>query len=198
MPCDSLSNELPVAPQLDCLGFHLEVSCSGTSVVVQWLDSTFQCRGAGSVPDGGAKMPHVRVQACVLSGFSHVQLFVTLRASACQAPLSVGLSRQECWHGSPCPPPGGLSGPVIKPGSLTSPTLAGGFFATGTAWEAQDPTFLMAKKSEQQKQYCNKFDKEFLRIVHIKKKKKSPKAATELQTSYPLKMQISEGKVSSE
>ena len=69
----------------------------------------------------------------------------------------------------------GLSGPVIKPVSVTSPTLAGGFFATGTAWEAQDPTFLMAKKSEQQKQYCNKFDKEFLRIVHIKKKKSLPK-----------------------
>ena len=29
----------------------------------------------------------------------------------------------------------------------------------------------MAKKSEQQKQYYNKFHKDFLRIVHIKKKK---------------------------
>ena len=27
---------------------------------------------------------------------------------ACQAPLSIGFSRQECWSGFPFPPPGGL------------------------------------------------------------------------------------------
>ena len=32
-----------------------------------------------------------------------------------QAPLSVGFSRQEYWSGLPCPPPGDLPDPEIKP-----------------------------------------------------------------------------------
>ena len=36
---------------------------------------------------------------------------------ACQAPLSVGFSRQEYWSGLPCPPPGDLSNPEIEPRS---------------------------------------------------------------------------------
>jgi len=39
-------------------------------------------------------------------------------------------SRQEYWSGLPCPPPGDLSNPGIKPTSLTSPTLAGWFSMT--------------------------------------------------------------------
>ena len=39
-------------------------------------------------------------------------------------------SRQEYWSGLPCPSPGDLPDPDIKPASLTSPALAGGFFAT--------------------------------------------------------------------
>ena len=38
--------------------------------------------------------------------------------------------------GLPCPPPGVLPDPGIEPVSLTSPELAGGFFTTGTTWEA--------------------------------------------------------------
>ena len=34
-----------------------------------------------------------------------------------QAPLFVGFSRQEYWSGLPCPPPGDLSYPGIKPRS---------------------------------------------------------------------------------
>ena len=55
---------------------------------------------------------------CVLSRFSHVQLFVTLWTVALQAPLSVGFSSQEYWSGLPCPPPGDLPNPGIKPSSL--------------------------------------------------------------------------------
>ena len=40
---------------------------------------------------------------CVISHFSRVQLFATLWTIACQAPLSMGLSRQEYWSGLPCP-----------------------------------------------------------------------------------------------
>ena len=46
-----------------------------------------------------------------------------------QAPLSMEFSRQEYGNGLPCPPPpGDLSNPGIKPVSLKSPALTGGFF----------------------------------------------------------------------
>ena len=48
----------------------------------------------------------------------------------CQAPLFMGLSRQEYWSGLPCPPPEDLPDPGIKPASLMSPALADGFFTT--------------------------------------------------------------------
>ena len=38
---------------------------------------------------------------------------------ACQAPLSMGFSKQEYWSGLPFPSPGDLPGPGIKPGSHT-------------------------------------------------------------------------------
>ena len=43
-----------------------------------------------------------------------------------QTPLSVGFSRQEYSSGLPCPPPGGLPNPEIKPMSLASPALSVG------------------------------------------------------------------------
>ena len=46
----------------------------------------------------------------------------------CQAPLSMGFPRQECWSGLPFPPPGDLLVPGIETTSPVSPTLAGGFF----------------------------------------------------------------------
>ena len=51
-----------------------------------------------------------------------------------QTPLSMGCSKQEYWSGLPCPPPGDLPDPGIKPASLTSPALAGGFFTTSATW----------------------------------------------------------------
>ena len=41
-------------------------------------------------------------------------LFATPWSVACQAPLSMGFSRQECWSGWPFPPPGDLPGPGIE------------------------------------------------------------------------------------
>ena len=38
---------------------------------------------------------------------------------ACQAPLSMEFSRHEYWSGLPCPPPGDLPNPGIKPRSPT-------------------------------------------------------------------------------
>ena len=51
---------------------------------------------------------------------SHVQLFVTPWIVAHQAPLFMGISRQECWSGLSFPSPGDLPGPGIEP---VSPAL---------------------------------------------------------------------------
>ena len=53
----------------------------------------------------------------LLRCFSHIQLCVTLWTAACQAPLSMVFSRQEYWRRLPCPPPGDLPDPGIKPRS---------------------------------------------------------------------------------
>ena len=70
------------------------------------------------------------MRTCMLTHFSHVQLFVTLWTVVCQAPLSMGFSRQEHRNWLPCPSPGKLPNPGIKLASFTSPTLAGRFFTT--------------------------------------------------------------------
>ena len=44
--------------------------------------------------------------------------------------LSMGFSGQEYWSGLPPPNPGDLPDPGIEPVSLSSPALAGRFFAT--------------------------------------------------------------------
>ena len=44
---------------------------------------------------------------------SHVRLFVTLWTVVCQALLSMGFYKQECWSGLPFPPPGDLPNPGI-------------------------------------------------------------------------------------
>ena len=56
----------------------------------------------------------------MFSFFSHVQLFATLWTVVCQAPLSMGFSRQEYWSGLPCPPLGDLLDPGIEPMSPAS------------------------------------------------------------------------------
>ena len=83
-----------------------------------------------------AYIVYVYVYMHAVSCFSRVQLFATQWAVACQAPLSMGFSKQEYWSRLPCPPPGDLSDPGIKPTSLTSPAWAGRFFTTCTTWEA--------------------------------------------------------------
>ena len=59
------------------------------------------------------------VHGCVLSHFSYVQLFVTLWTVACQASLSMGSSRQECWSGLPSPPTGDFPDPETELPSVT-------------------------------------------------------------------------------
>ena len=82
---------------------------------------------------------------CMLSHFSRVWLFVTL----CQAPLSLGFSRQEYRSGLPCPSSRDLPDPMTE---SASPALARGFFITEppgkpkpallSRWEASAPVML--------------------------------------------------------
>ena len=68
-------------------------------------------------------------RVCVLSSFSCVQLFSTLWTVVCQAPLSMGFSRQNYQGGLPCLPSGDLSYREINP-FLTSSALADRFCTT--------------------------------------------------------------------
>ena len=72
----------------------------------------------------------------VLSLFIYVQHFAILQAVTCKAPMSMGFSRQEYLNGLPFSSPAYLPNPGIKPTSLKSPALAGGFFTTSTPWES--------------------------------------------------------------
>ena len=72
----------------------------------------------------------------MLSRFSCVQLFANLCTVVHQAPLSMGLSRQESWSGLPFPSSGDLPDSGIEPRSLASHALAGEFFTTSVSWEA--------------------------------------------------------------
>ena len=84
------------------------------------------------------------MDACV---FSCVWLFLTPWTVACQAPLSMEFSRQECWSGLPFPSPGDLANPGIEPVSLLSPTLAGRFFTTAPPglWPPDAKNWLIRK-----------------------------------------------------
>ena len=72
----------------------------------------------GSIIHMNCKPPKRSLHACLLSCSAvGVQLFATPWTIACQAPLSMGFSRQEHWSGLPCPPPGNLANPGTKQGS---------------------------------------------------------------------------------
>ena len=71
-------------------------------------------------------------EVCSCSVALVVSNSVTPRSVAYQTPLSMEFSRQEYWSGLPCPPPGDLLDPGIKPLSLVSPAVAGRFFTTST------------------------------------------------------------------
>ena len=60
-----------------------------------------------------------------------------------QVPLSMGFSRKENWSELPFPSMGDLPDPGIKPSSLMSPALAGGFFTTSATWEAAETRLVL-------------------------------------------------------
>ena len=70
------------------------------------------------------------------------------RLVAHQALLSMGFSRQNYGSGLPCSLLEDFPNPGIKPASLMSPALAGGFFTTSTTtwWAEKVLSSLYAKK----------------------------------------------------
>ena len=72
--------------------------------------------------------PHACV--CLLSHSVMSDSFVAPWTVALQSPLSMGLSWQEYWSGSPFPPTGDLPDPGIELLSPVFPALAGRFFTT--------------------------------------------------------------------
>ena len=93
--------------KLGSLSHHFFSLCLCVSLSLS-LTHTHTHRGSNPYP----------VHAGMLSRFSHVRLCATLWTVARQAPLSMGLSRQEYWSGLPCRPPGDLPDPGVEPRSL--------------------------------------------------------------------------------
>ena len=87
------------------------------------------------------------LHSCLCQSLSRVRLFATPWGAAHQGPLSMGFSRQEYWSGLPFPSPGYLPNPGIKPTSLVSPSLTGGFFTTRVTWEAQSVSHSIVSNS---------------------------------------------------
>ena len=85
----------------------------------------------------GNKLHRLVASVCVYAeSLSRVRFCVTPWTVARQAPLTMELSRQECWCGLTLPPPGALPDPGTEHTSLASLALAGGLFTSCTTWEA--------------------------------------------------------------
>ena len=107
--------------------------------MAQWLRlCTVTAGGMGWIPGQGTKIwcCSQKNHACMQSSSSRVKFSAIQWTVALQAPLSMGLSRQEYWSGLPFPPPGDVHDPRIEPASLLSPAVARGFFTTSATWEA--------------------------------------------------------------
>ena len=114
-----------------------------------WKDNTVQIPETRTFLNSPAFHPH-SASTDVSQSADIIQLQIRMCAQSLQSclmlcdsincsPLGFSVhrfSRQEYCSGLPCPPPEGLPNQGIKPESLMSPTLAGGFFTTRVTWEA--------------------------------------------------------------
>ena len=75
---------------------------------------------------------HLSDECVSALSLSHIQLLASLWTVACQAPLSMGFSRQGYWSGEPFPSPGGSSQPRDR---TWVSCIAGGFF---TIWAIRE------------------------------------------------------------
>ena len=123
-------------------------SVHGTSLVVHWVRlCASTAGGTGPIPGWGIKMQHVlskkkkKIASIrqVPPGGLVTKLcptLATLWTVACQAPQSMGFSRQEYWSGLPFPSPGDLPHPGVE---LRSPALQVDSFPAELSGKPQAP-----------------------------------------------------------
>ena len=122
-------------------GYHIFLLTSRPVYPTEPLDCPFPCSigvfNFTSLESGSSFPSYAFPSLCPCS-----QSCLTLcgpMTVAFQAPLSMEFSRQEYWSGLPCPTPGDLPDPGIKPMSLASPALVGGFFTTALPGKPLSP-----------------------------------------------------------
>ena len=85
----------------------------------------------------------------MLIHFTYIWLFETIWTANCQAPLSMGFSRQEYWSGLLCPPQGDLpwiGTKYIKEGMRNLNAWCFNFITTKESLEAPKQQFLHRKE----------------------------------------------------
>ena len=112
LQCRKVKSESEVDQSCPTPSDPMDCSLPGPSIhgifqarVLEWGAIAFSKTTYGNTLSGEKK---VKVKS-----LSHVQLFVTPRTAALQAPLSMGFSRQEYWSELPFPPPGDLLNPGV-------------------------------------------------------------------------------------
>ena len=125
-----------------CLGVAQNSAADTLSLGVHGMGSRTAPLPRSKIPGCLCPLSKRPAFARVLSHFSRVQLSAMPRATALQAPLSVGPSRRERWNGLPFPSPGDLPDPRIEPASLMSSALAGGFFSLAPPGNLANPPTL--------------------------------------------------------
>ena len=100
-------------------------------ILVSWLgieppSHTLKGRFLATGSPGKSLMSHFPEGPCAVLSRSVVSDSVTPWTAVCQAPLSMGFSRQEYWNELPFPSPGDLLDPGMEP---RPPHIAGRFFA---------------------------------------------------------------------
>ena len=89
----------------------------------------------------------------------------------------MGFSRQEYWSGLPCPPPGDLPDPGIKP---ESPALAGKFFTKRATREALDHLFSHKKEKKNNSPAATWMDLESVILSEVSQTEKEKHCMTSL------------------
>ena len=77
-----------------------------------------RCRKESNTTEVTKHTRSVQSMKVKVKSLSRVRLFEIPWTVACQAPRSMGFSRQQYWSGLPFPSPGDLPDPGIEPGSL--------------------------------------------------------------------------------